>query len=80
MAGRRISNLRTVESKSARIHNDFKAFSNQTADSAPRQVAVRNDRREKMSLAKDAMRYNTYSARSQDDRNRECWNVIRLPM
>jgi hypothetical protein len=33
--GREDSNLRMVESKSARILNDFNGFSDETADSAP---------------------------------------------
>jgi hypothetical protein len=33
--GREDSNLRKVESKSARILNDFNGFSDETADSAP---------------------------------------------
>jgi hypothetical protein len=36
--GREDSNLRTVESKSARILNDFNGFSDETADSAPRYI------------------------------------------
>jgi len=36
--GREDSNLRMVESKSARIPNDFNGFSDETADSAPRYI------------------------------------------
>jgi hypothetical protein len=36
--GREDSNLRMVESKSARILNDFNGFSDETADSAPRYI------------------------------------------